>query len=220
MGIQPKFPEKKLLVEGNTDKYFIAQLWKKQMRTDALKHFTVHDCEGKENVILSLADFEHDQHFIWKTKPTTHLGIVIDADENAENTLQSVADALGRGGLSGFPKVLNAQGLICEINSVRLGVWIMPNNADAGMAEDLFLTLFPDEQNARQDFAKQTLKQLEANRLNLYDIDRQRSKVLAHTLLAWQEEPGVPMGAAVIKNYVKLPPERLPFVDWLCRLFS
>ena len=145
---------------------------------------------------------------------------MIDADESAEHTLQSVSDAFGRGGLPGFPKVLNSQGLICEVNSVRLGVWIMPNNADAGMAEDLFLTLFPSEQNARRGFAKQTLDHLEADGLNLYDIDRQRSKALAHTLLAWQEEPGVPMGAAVIKQFVKLPKERLPLVDWLCRLFS
>jgi hypothetical protein len=188
--------------------------------TDALKHFTIHDCEGKENLIQSLADFENDQHFIWKTAPTSHLGIVIDADESAEQTLQSVSDALGRGGLPGFPKVLNSQGLIYEVNSVRLGVWIMPNNADAGMAENLFLTLFSSEQNARRDFAKQTLDHLEADGFNLYDIDRQRSKALAHTLLAWQKEPGVPMGAAVIKQFIKLPPERLPFVDWLCRLFS
>ena len=145
---------------------------------------------------------------------------MIDADESAEHTLQSVSDAFGRGGLPGFPKVLNSQGLICEVNSVRLGVWIMPNNADAGMAEDLFLTLFPNELDAQRNFAGQTLNQLEADGLNLYDINRQRIKALTHTLLAWQEEPGVPMGAAVIKQFVKLPPERLPLVDWLCRLFS
>jgi hypothetical protein len=219
MGIPHSHPEKKLLVEGQTDKYFIAELWKKQTGTDALKHFTVYDCEGKENVIQSLADFENDQHFIWKTKPTTHLGIVIDADEDAENTLQSVADALGRGGLIGFPKELNPQGLICEVNSLRLGIWIMPNNAAAGIAEDLFLT-FPGDLDTQRDFAKQTLDQLEANGHNFYNIDRQRSKALTHTLLAWQEDPGIPIGTAVIRNYVKLPPEKLPFVDWLSRLFS
>ena len=220
MGMPHKNPEKKLLVEGQTDKYFIAELWRKQTGTDAAKHFSIHDCEGKDNLIQTLADFGNVQHNIWKTAPTTHLGIVIDADESAEHTLQSVSDAIGRGGLSGVPKALNSQGLIYEVNSVRLGVWIMPNNADAGMAEDLFLTLFPSEQNARRDFAQQTLDHLEAEGLNLYDINRQRSKALAHTLLAWQDEPGVAMGAAVIKNFVKLPPEKLPFVDWLSRLFS
>jgi hypothetical protein len=218
--MQPKYPERKLLVEGQTDKYFVAELWKKQIGTDALKHFTIHDCEGKDNLIQSLADFGNDQHFIWKTTPTTHLGIVIDADESAESTLQSVSDALIRGGLVGLPKELNSQGIVYEVESLRLGVWVMPNNANAGMAEDLFLTFFPDEFSAQCDFAKQTLEQLEAEQLNLYDVDHQRSKALAHTLLAWQEEPGVAMGAAVLKKYVKLPAEKLPLVDWLYRLFS
>ena len=220
MGIPHSHPEKKLLVEGQTDKYFIAELWRRQMGTDAVKHFSIHDCGGKDNLIQALADFGNVQYDVWKVPPTTHLGIVIDADESAEHTLQSVSDALGRGGLTGFPKVLNSQGLIYEVNSVRLGVWIMPNNADAGMAEDLFLTLFSNELDAQRNFAVQTLNQLEADGLNLYDINRQRSKALANTLLAWQEEPGVPMGAAVIKNFVKLPTETLPFVDWLSRLFS
>ena len=220
MGVRHRHPERKLLVEGITDLYFIAELWRKQMGTDAHKHFSIHECEGKDNLIQTLADFRNDQHFIWRTAPTTHLGIVIDADESAENTLQSVADALGRGGLTDIPKGLNPQGLIYEVNSLRLGIWIMPNNADAGTTEDLFLSFFPEKLDAQRNFAKQTLDQLEADGLQRYDIDRQRSKALAHTLLAWQEDPGVAIGTAVIRNYVKLPPERLLFVDWLSLLFS
>jgi hypothetical protein len=220
MSIKYKHPEKKLLVEGHTDKYLLAELRRKQTGTDALKHFAIHSCEGKDNLIQALADFGSVRSNIWKTLPTTHLGIVIDADESAESTLQCVSDALGRGGLSGFPKSLSTQGIIYEVNALWVGVWIMPNNADAGMAEDLFLTFFPEEFDAQRKFAGQTLDQLEADELNLYDLDRHRSKALTHTLLAWQEEPGIAMGAAVIKNYAKLPSETLPFVDWLSRLFS
>ena len=48
MGIPHSHPEKKLLVEGQTDKYFIAELWKKRTGTDAVKHFSIHDCGGKQ----------------------------------------------------------------------------------------------------------------------------------------------------------------------------
>jgi len=220
MDIHRAGSKKKLLVEGSADLYFIAELWRKQMGTDALKHFSILDCGGKNNLLQTLADFKNDQHVLWRVAPTTHLGIVIDADESAENTLRSVSDALGRGGLIGCPMTLNSQGIIYEVDALRLGVWIMPNNADAGMAEDMFLTFFPDELGAQRKFAGRTLDQLEADGLHRYDIDRQRSKALAHTLLAWQTEPGVAMGAAVIKNYVQLPTAKLPFVDWLGWLFS
>ena len=220
MSTQHKHPERKLLVEGNTDKYFIAGLWKKQTGIDALKRFTIISCEGKDTLIQTVADFRDTQTNIWKMAPTTHLGIVVDADECAVGTLQSITDALDRAGLVGFPKELNSQGMIHEVNSLRIGVWIMPNNADPGMAEDLFLTFFPDEFSSQRHFAEQTLDGLEANKLHLYDIDRQRSKALAHTLLAWQEEPGAATGAAVLKNYVKLPSSNLPIVDWLSRLFQ
>ena len=220
MRVHRQRPEKKLLVEGSTDKYFIAELWRKQTGTDAIKHFSIDFCGGKDNLIQAVADFENTKNSIWKEIPTTHLGIVVDADECAVGTLQSITDALDRAGLVGFPKALNSQGMIHEVNSLRIGVWIMPNNADPGMAEDLFLTFFPDEFSSQRHFAEQTLDGLEANKLHLYDIDRQRSKALAHTLLAWQEEPGVATGAAVLKNYVKLPSSNLPIVDWLSRLFQ
>ena len=53
MCVTHQHPEKKLLVEGNTDLYFIAELWKKQMKTDALKHFSIHNCKGKRGENLA-----------------------------------------------------------------------------------------------------------------------------------------------------------------------
>ena len=220
MGVKKHHPERKLLVEGKTDLYFIAELWKKQIGIDAARYFSIIDCGGKEQLVQNIADFGNDRNNIWKATPTTHLGIVIDADESAANTLQSVADALNRAGFAGFPKVLNSQGLICEINSIQIGVWIMPNNAAPGMAEDMFLTFFPEKLNAQRGFAEQTLNRLENDKLHLYDIDLQRSKALTHTLLAWQDEPGLAMGTAVLRNCVTLPTEKQPFIDWLGRLFS
>ena len=102
-------------VEGKTDLYFIAELWRKQTGIDASKHFSIIASGGKEQLIQDVADFGNDRNNIWKSAPTTHLGIVIDADESAANTFQSVADALDRAGFTDFPKVLNSQGLICEV---------------------------------------------------------------------------------------------------------
>lgn len=211
-----KYPERKLLVEGTTDLFFIAELWKKQRNSDALDHFQIISMDGKEKLIQSLSD---SNNVIWKSK-TTHLGIVVDADTSAENTLQSVCNALERGGYTGLSQRLEVSGQIQNINGVNFGVWVMPDNKQPGMTEDLFLSLFSDDQNKAQHlFAVKTLEDLEKQNLNRYDKNLHRSKAAAHTLLAWQTEPGYAMGNAVQANLVCLP-ENLPFVDWLGRLFE
>lgn len=208
--------DRRLIVEGPSDLYFIAHLWLKQTGIDAKKTFKIVRQEGKENLIRKLAD---PGDLIWKRKTMTHLGIVIDADKSAVSTLQSVSDALKRAGYAGFPTTLEPSGLIQIIDGLKIGVWVMPNNIDPGMAEDLFLSFLPEEHKAQQEFAKQTLAQLEKDNLHRYNADLHRSKALTHTVLAWQKEPGIAMGTAIQQNFSQ-PPKDLPFVGWLRRLFS
>lgn len=48
-----------------------------------------------------------------------------------------------------------------------------------------------------------------------------RSKALIHTWLAWQRNPGRPMGTAIKAGYLKYDAEpALAFVAWLRRLFA
>ena len=50
--------------------------------------------------------------------------------------------------------------------------------------------------------------------------DTYRSKALIHTWLAWQEEPGTPLGLAVTKRYLDADHALArQFVQWLRRLF-
>jgi len=46
-------------------------------------------------------------------------------------------------------------------------------------------------------------------------------KVFVHTWLAWQEEPGYPMGAAVTRKYLNCDaPQASAFVNWVRRLIE
>jgi hypothetical protein len=48
-----------------------------------------------------------------------------------------------------------------------------------------------------------------------------KAKARIHTFLAWQEEPGVSMGNAIAKSYLRADSEQaVLFVDWLRRLFG
>ena len=51
--------------------------------------------------------------------------------------------------------------------------------------------------------------------------NRHRSKALIHTWLAWQQNPGRPMGTAIKAGYLQHDaPIALAFVAWLRRLFE
>ena len=48
-----------------------------------------------------------------------------------------------------------------------------------------------------------------------------RSKALMHTWLAWQDDPGTPIGLAITKRYFDPEtPHATAFVEWLSRLFA
>ena len=65
-----------------------------------------------------------------------------------------------------------------------------------------------------------TLTTLENKELNKYKSVH-KAKARIHTFLAWQEEPGVSMGNAIAKSYLRADSEQaVLFVDWLRRLFG
>lgn len=96
--------DRRLLVEGPADLYLIAELWRKQIGTDAQHSFKIVKQDGKDSLIRKLADPDDT---IWKRKTLTHLGIVVDADESAASTLQSLSEALKRSGRAGVPSTLD-----------------------------------------------------------------------------------------------------------------
>jgi hypothetical protein len=90
---------------------------------------------------------------------------------------------------------------------------MMPNNREEGAAEDFLLELIPDD-DPLLPIAESCLETVpEAERPN-------ESKVLVRTWLAWQDEPGRPLGPAVTEGYFDLDEELAQrFVDWVRRLF-
>ena len=48
-----------------------------------------------------------------------------------------------------------------------------------------------------------------------------KAKARIHTFLAWQEDPGTPMGLAITKKYLQADSDScLPFIEWLNNLFN
>jgi hypothetical protein len=117
------------------------------------------------------------------------------------------------------PEHLEPGGLIVESKAwwqKRCGVWVMPDNARGGMLEDFLLDLIP-EGNVLLRHARQVITSLPATLF----IPEHRAKAEVHTWLAWQREPGTPLGLALKRRYLDADHALAQqFHDWLVALFE
>jgi hypothetical protein len=147
------------------------------------------------------------------------LGILVDADENCASRWQTVHDILVKCGYRTVPPIPNPDGtIIREDERPAVGIWIMPDNQLPGMLEHFCRFLVPENdglwvtaENALQHVIEQERRFREQHTM----------KAHLHTWLAWQEEPGRPIGQAVAKKY--LDPEASYaqlFIQWIRAIFE
>ena len=101
--------------------------------------------------------------------------------------------------------------------SLRLGVWLMPDNRRGGMLEDFLAKLVPsgDACWAHADTSTGQARNLGAPLAPVH-----HAKGVLHTWLAWRAVPGLPFGIALnsqVLGHDSL--EALAFVRWFNRLF-
>ena len=95
----------------------------------------------------------------------------------------------------------------------------MPDNNINGMLEDFIISLAPEADPLMQK-AESILNELEESQIQLYKSVH-RSKAKIHTFLAWQDEPGKPMGTAITAKILNSNSEHAEvFVHWIKQLFT
>jgi hypothetical protein len=149
--------------------------------------------------------------------------IVIDADADVEENIQfearwqSIRDSLRHCGYTNMPEHPNPDGTIIDHDELpRVGVWLMPDNINRGMLED-FARLLITDGDLLYPFARTCVDSLPERRFR----DVHLSKAYLHTWLAWQKEPGKPIGQAITKRYLDPnAPQAQQFIAWLRRLFN
>jgi hypothetical protein len=94
----------------------------------------------------------------------------------------------------------------------------MPDNSSAGMLEDFMRLLIPTNDLLLRH-AEASIDDILAQNLNLF-VPAHRMKALLHTWLAWQKDPGTPLGLAITKKYFSTDtPITKAFISWIHRLF-
>jgi len=153
------------------------------------------------------------------------LGLVLDCDtaEHSPDPLtrrwQQVQSRLSDLGYV-LPKTPSPNGTILdspdESSMPRVGIWIMPDNVSEGMFEDFLLSCVRSE---TKEFAEGVVTQAKADGHGDFN-NLHRSKAVAHTVLAWRDEPGKPIGIAMKMGLFRIDgPLAETFAEWLKSLF-
>ncbi len=196
-----------LLVEGKNDCHVIAALCQAHNLPET---FGIYQCDGDIKLFKRL-------DALILSEDIEIIGIVLDADNPDVNARwRQVQNALNN---YDVPKQPEAQGTIIssQDEKPRLGIWLMPNNQDAGMLEDFLMGL------AQPDSLKWARHCVDSAQQQSFSSFKEvhQSKAVIHTYLAWQDEPGSPLGQAITAHALQPNTEIAhQFTNWLNRLFN
>lgn len=198
-----------LLVEGKDDQHVF---WSLLEHHQVPETFEVIDMGGIDNLLRELP-------VRLKGSDLQHLGAVVDADENLSDRWHSLHDLLTNIGYDCPQQPADVGTIIEQSGRPKVGIWIMPDNrAENGMLEDFVGFLVPDADNL-WSMADQCLNKIPEPERRFRP--QHLCKAHIHTWLAWQEEPGTPMGQAITKRYLDPNvPHAQQLVAWIRRLFE
>ena len=203
--------KKILLVEGTDDEH-------------VLKHICGNRGVGKLDDVKPLGSVEkllENLPVQLKESDIEVLGVVLDADTDLAARWQSLRDRLIGAGYQRVPFAPAAQGTMIAAppDSLlpRVGIWIMPDNQTGGILEDFLHFLVPAG-SILFDHARSSVAGIPAGELRFKQLDE--PKALIHTWLAWQKEPGKPLGTAITAKFLDANVAQVDgLVAWLNALF-
>jgi len=212
--------ENYLLVEGNDDKHVLSHLLGYHRIPQQFKikneHFEIKDHEGIDNLLS-----EKRLRTYLKIDEMRRFGIIVDADTNLTARWQRVHDILNGLGYSSLPINPNPDGLILKEEGLPVaGIWLMPNNQISGALEDFVRFLVPSD-DVLWPKAKNIVEEVKAIETDRRFHNVYESKACIHTWLAWQKEPGKPMGLAITARYLDATTSHAQqLITWIRQLFD
>lgn len=200
-----------LLVEGNDDEHVLYSLFE---HYHIPEQFEVWNTEGVTQLLEAL-DVELDRAGLKR------LGIIVDADTDLATRWQSLRDILLRRQYpySHVPVAPDPNGtIIREEDRPVVGIWLMPDNTLPGMLEDFVRFLVPPG-DMLWPLAEGIVQQVIAQERRFPESHLMKAHL--HTWLAWQDEPGTPLGLAITRRYLDATDAHAQqLIAWTRRLFE
>ncbi len=220
--------KQKLIVEGHNDILVISHL----LLAKRLRISGYEDKVRYEKELVSIGNGKQgalkDLKLALKTGELDRIGLIVDADSETENpvldTWRSVSHILRQNGYQNIPTEPNPLGTIVQQEGKpQVGVWIMPNNVQAGYLEHFFEQLIDANDPYLLEATQITGGFIAQERNRFQPVHLQKAKI--RTWLAWQNDPESPMGLALrdypTLGYMSLEvPLLIAFLDWLKQTFE
>ena len=210
--------ENYLLVEGDDDKHLFDHL---------LGHHQIFELCRVQNEDLQVKDkggFENLAKTLkteLKRSGLRRLGIIVDANDKILYRWQSLQDRLIEFSYSKavIPPVPSIGGTIIEQENLPMvGLWLMPDNQRPGIIED-FVSLLIQPNDLLWPMAIDIVQRVIEKDCRFRESYTSKARI--HSWLAWQEEPGKPMGQAITKHYLDAEaPHAQEVIGWIRRLFD
>ena len=203
----PAAPRRILLVEGPDDRSVIDHL---RNRHESLPSFEI---EAKGGIKPLLAAIGPEV----KVPGRRAIGVVVDADRDAEARWASVVDRLAQIGIE--VGGLDPLGTIIPRSPAAptIGVWMMPDNRSPGEIEDFIRTMVPTEDPV-WPLAEDYIDGIPPAHRAFTSPKTLRAKV--HAWLATRARPRL-MGTAIAANDLDITGENCrTLLAWLQRLFA
>lgn len=215
-----------LVVEGSDDERVITHTVVRKWRVEDLKSFCeIARAKGEAAVLETFRAGV-------LAPEAESVGLVLDADDRdgmrVQNRWDAVRGAMARQFNQPFvdrmPTSALAEGWTAEAptanGSVRVGVWVMPNNRDCGAVE-AFVREMLDESSKLWQFALRATDEAKKDHEAHFE-DKDQAKARLAAWLAWQRDPGTPYGTAIRSKF--LDPDRSKsagaFLAWWEQLFG
>lgn len=216
-----------LLVEGRDDQYVLHHLLAVHRIASAIadRPHPAIPITDRTIIIEQKDGFENLRDEVERALVSSELerfGIIVDADLDIARRWASLQHAFRASSIHGLPAVPEPAGTVFPVaqpdRTLTVGVWIMPDNVHPGMLEDFIKLIRPQDDTLWQR-AEHCLAQIPAHERRFRVADER--KAVLHTWLAWQEEPGKPLGQAIKARYLDAhAPYAQQLVGWLRRLFT
>lgn len=201
-------PQNYLLVEGNDDEHVLYSLLTHHQIPE---RFKIRNKQGIDKLLESL-DVE------LKRSGLDRLGIIVDADIDLPARWQSLRSILSASGYN-VPLTPGLNGtIIKQVDQPTVGVWVMPNNNLPGMLEDFASFLIPSD-DILWPLSDSVVQQVVAQERRFPESHLMKARI--HSWLAWQKEPGMPLGLAITSRYLDADASHAQqLVAWIRQLFD
>ncbi len=204
-------PKTVLMVEGKDDEHVVMHICGTRSlgKIDSIKQYG-----GKDPLLDAIGARlkQSDLHA---------LGILMDADQDVSARWDAISSRLRSAGYTNTPVQPDLSGTVLEsppgLFLPRVGVWLMPDNKLTGIMED-FLAFLVAPGDPLLNHVEKSMQEIPHGICRFDNLNKAKAKI--HTWLAWQSEPGKPLGQAISSKYLDAGlPSADVFSNWLRRMF-